>query len=80
MTTQHQIIAICVIAVIAVPLGTFTAIKTINKLMRPPVNVLVRSGDIELMDYIQESNIRDIDLSSIPQYPQAMVNNPLPVR
>jgi hypothetical protein len=52
MTTQHQIIAICIIAVIAVPLGTFTAFKTINKLMRPPVNTLVRSGDIEL-DYIE---------------------------
>jgi len=54
MTTQHQIIAICIIAAIAVPLGTFTAIKTINKLMRPPVNSLLRThdGDIEL-NYIE---------------------------
>jgi hypothetical protein len=53
MTTQHQIIAICIILAIAVPVGTFTAIKTINKLMRPPVNSLVRThGDIEL-NYIE---------------------------
>jgi hypothetical protein len=52
MTTQHQIIAICVIAFISVPLGTFIAIKTINKLSRPQVNTLTRTrGDIEL-DYI----------------------------
>jgi hypothetical protein len=53
MTTQHQIIAFCVLASIAVPLGTFVTIKTINKLMRPPINRLVRThGDIEL-NYIQ---------------------------
>jgi len=52
MTTQHQIITICVLAFIAVPLGTFTIIKTIKKLTRPPVNTLVRSGDIE-MNYIE---------------------------
>jgi hypothetical protein len=44
------------------------------------VNTLVRSGDIELMDSIQHINVRDIDLSSLPQYPQHMVNNPLPIR
>jgi uncharacterized protein YneF (UPF0154 family) len=52
MTTHDQIIIICVLAFIAVPLGTFITIKTINKLSRPPVNTLVRSGDIELVDYI----------------------------
>lgn len=45
--------AACVLAFIAVPLGTFVTIKTINKLSRPPVNTLVRSGDIELADYIE---------------------------
>jgi hypothetical protein len=52
MTTQHQIITICVLAFIAVPLGTFTIIKTIKKLTRPPVNTLLRLGDIEL-NYIE---------------------------
>jgi|SRR5882757_171881 len=53
MTTQHQIIAICVIGFISVPLGTFVTIKLIKKLSRAPVNTLVRSGDIELVDYIE---------------------------
>ena len=48
----HQIIIICILAFISVPLGTFTVIKTINKLSRPPANTLVRAGDIELVDYI----------------------------
>lgn len=55
MTTQHQIIAICIIVFIAVPLGTFTTIKCIKKLTRVPVNTLVRSGDIEMVDYIEPS-------------------------
>jgi|SRR6266550_1212255 len=56
MTTQHQIIAICVIFFIAVPVGTMTIIKTINKLSSPPVNVLSRqTGDIE-MNYIQQGH------------------------
>jgi len=52
MTTQHQIIAICIIVFIAVPLGTFTTIKCIKKLTRVPENTLIRSGDIEL-NYIE---------------------------
>jgi uncharacterized protein YneF (UPF0154 family) len=60
MTTQHQIIAICIIATIAVPVGTFVTIKTINKLMRPPVNNLLRThGDIEL-DYIEPTQPQQI--------------------
>lgn len=54
MTTQDQIIIICVLAFIAAPLGTFISIKTINKLTRPPVNTLTtRTGDIELGHYIE---------------------------
>lgn len=45
MTTQDQIIIICILAFIAVPLGTFITIKTINKLSRPPVNALNRTAD-----------------------------------
>jgi hypothetical protein len=80
MTTQHQIIAFCILAVITVPIGTFVSIKLIKKLTSPPVNTLTRRGDIELGDFIQHTNGRDIDLSSLPQYPQVIVNNPLPVR
>lgn len=54
MTTQDQIIIICVLAFIAAPLGTFISIKTINKLTRPPVNTLTTTtGDIELGHYIE---------------------------
>jgi hypothetical protein len=60
MTTQHQVIAFCVIGIIAVPLGVFTTIKLINKLMRPPVNSLVRSTDIELVDYIEPTRPQEI--------------------
>jgi hypothetical protein len=55
MTNQHQIIIICILGFISVPLGTFITIKTINKLSRPPVNTLARSGDIELGDYIEHA-------------------------
>src|ERR1700753_655132 len=55
MTTQNQTIIFCILAFIAVPLGTFITIKTINKLSRPPVNALNRTADIELVDYIEPS-------------------------
>jgi hypothetical protein len=60
MTTQDQIITICILAFIGIPLGTFTAIKTINKLSRPPVNALNRTGDIELVDYIEPTRPQQI--------------------
>lgn len=59
MTTQHQVIAICVIAFISIPLGTFTMIKCIKKLSRPPVNVLHRPGNIQL-DHIEPTRPQDI--------------------
>lgn len=49
MTTQDQIIIICILAFIAIPVGTFTIIKCINKLSRTPVNRVERTGDIELI-------------------------------
>lgn len=55
MSNQTQVIMFCVIGVLGTPLVVFVAIKTINKLMRPPVNTLIRSGDIELVDYVQPS-------------------------
>jgi hypothetical protein len=71
MTTHDQIIAVCVLAIISVPLGTFIAIKTINKLSRPPVNTLTRShGDIELGNYIEPdySYYPDLLESPAPTY------------
>jgi len=56
MTQQNQIIMLCILIFIAVPVGTFVTIKTINKLSTPPVNTLTRNrGDIELIDYIEPS-------------------------
>lgn len=53
MSTQNQIITFCILGAIAVPLGTFITIKTIHKLTRPIVNTMNRSGEIELVDYIE---------------------------
>lgn len=58
--------------------GVYVAIRKIKQYTTTPVNILHRRGDIELqevIDPIQSNYIRDIDLSSLPQYPQAMVNN-----
>ena len=74
MTTQHQIIAICILVLIAVPVGTFTTIKTINWLTRPPVNALRReTGDIELINYIEPSQPVNA------YHPIDLVNNQFPV-
>lgn len=76
MTTQQQIIAFCVIGVVAVPLGTFTTIKLIKRLTRPPVNTIVRSGDIELVDVVQPTrpqqtyNQFDLLNAEYPSFPR----------
>lgn len=68
MTHQDQIIIICILAFISVPLGTFITIKTIKKLSSPSVNTLRRSGDIELGDIIESNrNVRTQD------YPDLLV-------
>jgi hypothetical protein len=68
MTHQDQIIIFCILALFAVPVGTFTAIKTVKKLTRPVSNTLVRHGDIELGDYIQP----------IQDYPD-LLDSPTPI-
>jgi hypothetical protein len=78
--THTDIIWIVVTLGLSSTLGVYAAIRYINLHTRPPVNTLVRSGDIELVDYIEPTHVRDIDLSSLPQFPQVMVNNPLPIR
>jgi hypothetical protein len=71
MTTQHQTIAFCVLAAIAVPLGTFYTFKAVNKFMRPTENRLIRRHqDIEL-NYIepgQSHNYPDLLESPAPIY------------
>nr|QGP74774.1 hypothetical protein [Russula griseocarnosa] len=59
MTTEHSTIAICVLAVIAIPLGTFIGISAFKKCTRVPINTLHRSGDIELQ-YIEPSRPEQI--------------------
>ena len=78
MTTQ--VIILCALGAIAVPLGTFVTIKKFSG--HTPINTLRRNHDIELQDvnHIQ-SNLRDIDISSIPEYPTSqLLINQMPIR
>jgi hypothetical protein len=76
---DSDIIIIVVTLTFASTFGVYAAIRVINRHTRPPVNTLVRSGDIEL-DHIQ-SNLRDIDISSLPEYPTSQVLvNQMPIR
>jgi len=62
-----QTIIFCILAAVAVPVGTFTTIKCIKKLTSHPVNTLHRRPDIELVDYItptQPPNSFQIDLEN----------------
>jgi hypothetical protein len=79
---DSDIIIIVVTLTFASTFGVYAAIRVINRHTRPPVNTLVRSGDIELVDvdHIQ-SNLRDIDISSLPEYPTSQVLvNQMPIR
>jgi hypothetical protein len=41
--------------------GVYAIIRVIKQYTRPPVNMLERSGDIELVDYIEHStNYQDL--------------------
>lgn len=65
-----------------VTFGVFVVIRKVRQYTHEPTNVLTRSGDIELQETIQSGfNPRDVDLSSLPQYPQSQaVINHLPIR
>nr|UEP17205.1 hypothetical protein [Russula sp.] len=80
---SHQdIIIILATLGFASTFGVYVAIRKIKHYTSSPVNTLHRRGDLELqevIDPIQHINVRDIDLSSLPQYPQAMVNH-IPIR
>lgn len=73
MTTQNEVIIICVLAFIAVPLGGFITIKTINKLTKPPVSSLNRQADIELVGYIEPSQPHNT------YYPIDLLHNQFPI-
>jgi hypothetical protein len=53
--SHSDIIIIVVTATFASTFGVYAAIRVINRHTRPPVNTLVRSGDMELVDYIEPS-------------------------
>lgn len=57
---HNDIIIITVTLTISVPLGVIAAVKLINQYTRPPVNTLTRSGDIELVDYIEPTRPQQI--------------------
>jgi hypothetical protein len=62
---SHQdIIIILITATFASTVGIYATIRYINLHTRPPVNTLVRSGDIELVDYIE------------PTYPNQVLHYP----
>jgi hypothetical protein len=62
--TNSNIIIIVVTLTISSTLGVYVAIRKTIQYTRPPVNTLVRSGDIELIDYIE------------PTHPQQIYNYP----
>jgi hypothetical protein len=51
--SHTDIIIIASTALFASTFGVYAAIRVIKSYTRPPVNTLVRSGDIELQDYIE---------------------------
>lgn len=55
MSTQTQIIIFCVIGALAGPVACLVVYKGVNKYLAPPVNVLRRRGDIELINYNEPS-------------------------
>jgi hypothetical protein len=62
--TNSNIIIIVVTATICSTLGVFVVVRKTIQYTRRPVNTLVRSGDIELVDYIE------------PTLPQQVFNYP----
>jgi hypothetical protein len=57
-----DIIIITSTLLFASSLGVYAVIRVINLHTRPPVNTLVRSGDIELVDYIEPTQAHQLPL------------------
>jgi len=53
--SHSDIIIIVVTLTISSTLGVYAAIRVINRHTRLPVNTLTRTGDMELVDYIEPS-------------------------
>lgn len=80
---KWQIWTIAGMVLTGVPLATFYLVKTINKFTHSPTNSLIRShNDVELQNVDQiQSNLRDIDISSLPEFPTSQaVLNQIPIR
>lgn len=81
---KTDIIWILSTASFASTFGVYVLVRKIRQYTQPPTNLLRRQNhDIELQNVIEpiQSNLRDIDLNSLPQYPtsQAVINQ-LPIR
>ena len=57
---NSNILIITVTLTIVSTLGVYVVIRKIIQYTRPPVNTLVRSGDIELVDYIEPTRPQEI--------------------
>jgi hypothetical protein len=77
MSHSDIIIIITVSLFITSTVGVYTAIRYINLNTRPPVNTLISSGDIELVDYIEPSSNNSLDLVQ-PQ--QVYISEVIPER
>jgi hypothetical protein len=58
--TNSNIIIIVVTLSICSTLGVYVVIRKTIQYTRPPVNTLTRSGDIELVDYIEPTQPQQI--------------------
>jgi hypothetical protein len=88
--SHSDIIIIVVTLTISSTLGVYVAIRKINHYTRPPVNTLHRSGDIEIVDYIEPSqpihayhpfeinNFQFPTYERIPMYPPSYETGVIP--
>jgi hypothetical protein len=71
--SHSEIIIIVLTLTVISTFGVFVAIRKTIQYTRPPVNTLVRSGDIELIDYIEPTHPHQVysypDLLT-PQFPR----------
>jgi hypothetical protein len=57
---NSNIIILVVTVTISSTLGVYVLIRKTIQYTRPPVNTLVRSGDIELVDYIEPTHPQQV--------------------
>jgi len=77
--SHSDIIIITITLTFASTVGVYAAIRVIKQYTRPPVNALVRSGDIEMVDYIQPSQqIHNYPDLIGPQFPTNVFSGRIP--